>query len=68
MDEATSELYPKYSKTSWSNCIENASVEYILTNDGGHAWPGGKKVKVVPDVPSQAIAANEEIWTFFQKH
>lgn len=68
LDEATSELYPEYSKTSWSNCIENASVEYILTNDGGHARPGGKKVKVVPDVPSQAIAANEEIWTFFQKH
>jgi polyhydroxybutyrate depolymerase len=52
----------------WSSCENNVVIQYYLTKDGGHAWPGGKKARAMADEPSKAINANELIWNFFQQY
>jgi len=58
----------KYRLTEWSGCSGGASIRFYLTQDGGHAWPGGEKPRPQADEPSRAIDANELIWDFFQEH
>lgn len=57
----------KFKLTVWSNCKDGTTVEYYLTEDGGHAWPGGSKSRAGADTPSQVIDANEQLWEFFQR-
>ncbi len=57
----------KYSFKKWSACEGNTAIEYYLTQDGGHAWPGGLKSRAKADTPSVAIDANELLWEFFQR-
>ncbi len=57
-----------YKLTKWSNCTNNASLEYYLTQDGGHGWPGGLPGGPNSDTPSTAINANNLLWGFFQQH
>jgi polyhydroxybutyrate depolymerase len=57
----------EYKFTKWTDCKNGASVEYYLTQDGGHAWPGGLKSRSGADSPSKVINANELIWDFFQR-
>jgi polyhydroxybutyrate depolymerase len=57
-----------YRFTKWSACNGNVSIQYYLTKDGGHAWPGGLPGSANGDVPSTAINANDLIWTFFQQY
>lgn len=46
---------------------ENATaVELVVTETGGHSWPGGRTVR--GKVPSRAIIANDVIWDFFMAH
>ena len=40
-----------------------AQVELVVTDNGGHSWPGGQSVR--GNHPSQAIDANQVIWEFF---
>ncbi len=54
--------------THWTNCKNDTVIEYYLTKDGGHAWPGSRKVRPRADEPSHVIDANELIMDFFQKH
>lgn len=57
----------KYKFTKWSTCENETTIEYYLTQDGGHAWPGGLKSRSAADTPSVAIDANELLWEFFQR-
>jgi len=57
-----------YTLKEWSNCENNVAIQYYLTKDGGHAWPGGTKARAMPDEPSRVINANELIWNFFQQY
>lgn len=57
-----------YKLTTWSNCEDDVTIEYYLTKDGGHAWPGGKKPRAQADEPSHVIDANDLIWDFFQNY
>ncbi|MCG6191178.1 extracellular catalytic domain type 1 short-chain-length polyhydroxyalkanoate depolymerase [Maribellus maritimus] len=57
-----------YSLTEWSNCENDFVIQYYLTKDGGHAWPGSSKVRSMADEPSKAINANEIICNFFQQY
>lgn len=57
----------RYKHIKWTNADGDVLVEHYVTQDGGHAWPGGKQVRARADVPSQVIDANDLIWTFFQK-
>jgi polyhydroxybutyrate depolymerase len=53
--------------TKWSSCNDDVAVEYYLTQDGGHGWPGGLPGSVNGDAPSKVINANDLLWEFFQR-
>jgi polyhydroxybutyrate depolymerase len=58
-----------YKLTKWTDCSNNVSIQYYLTKDGGHAWPGGSPGGLpVGDKPSNAINANDLLWEFFQQY
>ena len=57
----------KYTFYKWSDCQEGAEIQYYLTTDGGHSWPGGQKgARFVGDTPSDAFVNNDLIWSFFK--
>ncbi len=43
----------------------HAQIELVVTETGGHSWPGGKSVR--GKTPSMAIGANDLIWDFFMQ-
>jgi polyhydroxybutyrate depolymerase len=48
----------------YSQCRGDVAVQLCVTETGGHSWPGGTKPR--GDEPaSQAISANDVMWTFF---
>lgn len=57
-----------YKVTKWSDCNGSVTIQYYLTKDGGHAWPGGLPGRRGADTPSKAINANELLWEFFQQY
>lgn len=57
----------RYKQLKWVNGQGNVLIEHYVTQDGGHAWPGGKQARARADIPSQVINANDLIWTFFQR-
>ncbi|MFA7419979.1 MAG: PHB depolymerase family esterase [Melioribacteraceae bacterium] len=57
-----------YTKFVWKNESSQEIIEYYLTKDGGHSWPGSKKSRLLADKPSKAIDANSLIVGFFKKH
>jgi polyhydroxybutyrate depolymerase len=44
------------------------TIRYYLTQDGGHAWPGGLPGSVIGDKPSIVINADDLLWDFFQQY
>jgi polyhydroxybutyrate depolymerase len=58
----------KYKLTKWTNCSGNVTVQYYLTKDGGHGWPGGLPGGPNSDTPSTVINANDLLWDFFQQY
>lgn len=50
----------------YTSAKTSAVFELVVTETGGHSWPGGKAVR--GKVPSTAIRANDVIWDFFQQH
>jgi polyhydroxybutyrate depolymerase len=57
-----------YKQTTWNNCDNNITIEFYLTQDGGHSWPGAQSGSFLGDKPSTAIKANDLIWAFFSKY
>lgn len=57
-----------YTLTRWLNCTNNVTIDYYLTNDGGHGWPGGLPGGPNSDIPSTSINANDLLWSFFQQY
>jgi len=57
-----------YKFAKWSECKNNVTIQYYLTKDGGHGWPGGLPGGPVSDTPSTAINANDLLWDFFQQY
>lgn len=57
-----------YTQKRWRNCTNNVTIDYYLTNDGGHGWPGGLPGGPNSDIPSTSINANDLLWNFFQQH
>lgn len=58
----------KYTTFQWGNCSSNSEIMLYVTQDGGHSWPGVKKVRIGGDDPSGALNANDLIFDFFKKH
>lgn len=52
----------QYKLTKWGD-----RMEYYLTRDGGHAWPGALSTAGWADAPSEVINANDLLWAFFQR-
>lgn len=48
----------------YQNCQQRTQVKLCVTEIGGHAWPGGSKVR--GGKGSTAIQANDIIWDFYQ--
>jgi len=57
-----------YTFTKWSPCSNGSTIEYYLTSDGGHAWPGGLQSGRRGDIPSTELNADDLIWAFFQRY
>lgn len=57
----------QYKFTSWTGCTAGTAINYYLTQDGGHAWPGGLPGSSNGDTPSTVIDANDLLWDFFQQ-
>ncbi len=55
-------------KESFSNCLGNSEVVAYTIEGGGHAWPGGVKIRAAADDPSPEIHATKEIVNFFLTH
>lgn len=56
-----------YDHIVWTDCKCDWDVEWYITHDGGHSWPGGNKT-VIGDTVSVYISANDLMWDFFQAH
>jgi polyhydroxybutyrate depolymerase len=57
-----------YTFTKWSDCSNGVTIQYYLTKDGGHGWPGGLPGGPNSDTPSRVINANDLLWDFFQQY
>jgi polyhydroxybutyrate depolymerase len=57
-----------YTYKKWTSCSNNITIQFYLTQDGGHAWPGGLPGSANGDTPSTAINANILLWDFFQQY
>ena len=57
-----------YKHTTWSACDPGVTIQYYLTEDGGHSWPGGLKPQPRADEPSKAVNATDVMWEFFGQH
>ncbi len=52
----------------WTVCESGSTVELVTISDGGHSWPGGKRLNAALDPPSKAFDATPEIRQFFEDH
>ncbi len=59
---------PGVTRTTWSPCSGAAAVVLVLTDDGGHGWPGGDPGRTGSDQPSRRVSANELLWAFFERY
>lgn len=60
-------------RTIWSDCKNNANVDYYRIDDGGHTWPGANQL--VSDFieerlgkTTQTVDATELMWQFFEQY
>lgn len=58
----------KYKKITYDQGINNSEVVQYLIFNQGHAWPGGKKPRIMADAPSKTVKATDLLWDFFKKH
>lgn len=50
----------------YSACQQNSQVKLCVTEQGGHSWPGGKKIRG-KTLGSSAINATDMIWDFYSQ-
>jgi len=53
---------------AWTVCDAGSAVEFVTIADGGHSWPGGRRLSSVLDPLSDALDATPAIWKFFEDH
>ncbi len=56
-----------YTLVSWRNCDCGSEINYYISTDGGHSWPGGTSPPL-GDPVSSVLNANDLMWNFFQEH
>jgi polyhydroxybutyrate depolymerase len=69
---ATSQPDSGVTLTEYGGCKGEASVELYSITGEGHEWPGGPHLKrrltLVLGPQSNAIDANNTMWSFFKAH
>jgi len=56
-------------RTHYSSCAEDAEVILYTIADGGHTWPGGRKLPVwIAGHTNPDIHASELMWEFFSRY
>jgi len=69
---ATIQQHNGYTLTAYARCNGGAGVELYSLKGEGHEWPGGPtQSPLITDVlgpQSDAVSANEVMWSFFMKH
>ena len=59
----------KVSGIRYTNCAQNADVDFYTVHGGGHSWPGGKGLpRLIVGHTTQDIDATQVMWDFFQAH
>jgi polyhydroxybutyrate depolymerase len=59
--------------TTWSDCADNADIDYYRVTGGGHTWPGAQEIIAEAIEPtlgktSQTVAASQLMWEFFRNY
>ncbi len=59
--------------TDWTECADNADVQFYRVSGGGHTWPGtagliADAIEPTLGRTSQTVAASELMWDFFQNY
>lgn len=57
----------EFTHVKWAQCDCSFSIEYYITQDGGHSWPGGNQ-SIIGDPTSEFINANDLMWDFFEQY
>lgn len=68
---AYADLYTATSTLSGAtlnNQKNNVQVELVVTETGGHSWPGAPDSPGRGKYPTHAVNANDLIWDFFKSH
>lgn len=56
-------------RRSYTNCANNASVQFYTIEGGGHTWPGGGPLpEWFVGTTTQTIDASQLMWEFFREH
>ena len=55
-------------RTTYAPCSDGSEVVLDTIVGGGHAWPGGARIRPRAQEPSDALDAKAEIWAFFSRH
>jgi len=53
---------------TYGNGKNNTEVVLYTIIGGTHSWPGGNRLSIILDKPTQEISANDLMWEFFKKH
>ncbi len=53
---------------SYDDCRNSSAVQSYVVKHNGHAWPGGTAPRKQAAQPTQAVNANELIWSFFSQY
>ncbi len=67
-DETATTDDPPVRTETWSECDAGTAVKLLTIDDGGHSWPGGRRLSRLLDEPSDALDASATIWDFFAAH
>jgi len=51
----------------WKDCDCETEIQYYISTDGGHSWPGGNATPL-GDPASAFINANDLMWSFFENN
>lgn len=70
--ESIPKIIPTREKISgyhFTNCDQNADVDYYIVDGGGHSWPGGDPLpEWIVGITSDNINATQTMWKFFIAH
>lgn len=56
-----------YTEILWNECDCGYELREVLSEDGGHSWPGGVAT-ALGDPASEYVNANDRMWDFFLDH